>query len=136
MSSLERADGVIAATPVFTASVSGLFKSFLDVLDPVALAGAPVVAAATGGSERHSLVLDHAMRPVFAYLRAIVMPTGVYAASSDWGSDAAGGGLAARIERAAGELADAMLRSDRSQREEAGFTLPAGFDPSGLTAAG
>lgn len=136
VSSLERADGIIAATPVFTASVSGLFKSFLDVLDPAALAGAPVIAAATGGSERHSLVLDHAMRPVFAYLRAIVMPTGVYAASSDWGSDAAGGGLAARIERAAGELADAMLRSDRSQREDAGFTLPAGFDPSGLTAAG
>ena len=105
-----QADGVIAVTPVFTASYSGLFKSFFDVMDDKLLAGKPVLIAATGGTARHSLVLDHALRPLFAYLRAIVVPTAVFAASEDWG----GGGdgrtdyLAARIARAAGELAGLM----------------------------
>ncbi len=69
------ADGLIAVTPVFTGSYSGLFKSFFDVIDKDALAGRPVLVAATGGTARHSLVLDHAMRPLFAYLRAVVVPT-------------------------------------------------------------
>jgi FMN reductase len=78
------ADGVVAVTPVFTASYSGLFKSFFDLIDPAALTGTPVLVAATGGTARHSLVLDHALRPLFAYLRAQVVPTAVYAASEDW----------------------------------------------------
>ncbi|MEU9183898.1 CE1759 family FMN reductase [Streptomyces sp. NPDC048484] len=98
------ADGLIVVTPVFSASYSGLFKSFFDVLDRDALAGKPVLVAATGGSARHSLVLEHALRPLFAYLRAVVVPTGVYAASEDWGAE----GLAERIERAAGELVALM----------------------------
>ncbi|MFF7565807.1 FMN reductase [Streptomyces pseudovenezuelae] len=98
------ADGLIVVTPVFSASYSGLFKSFFDVLDPEALEGKPVLIAATGGSARHSLVLEHALRPLFAYLKAVVLPTGVYAASEDWGAE----GLDGRIERAAGELAALM----------------------------
>ncbi|MEW2257563.1 CE1759 family FMN reductase [Streptomyces sp. NPDC047869] len=98
------ADGLIVVTPVFSASYSGLFKSFFDVLDKDALTGKPVLIAATGGTGRHSLVLEHALRPLFAYLRAVVVPTGVYAASEDWGAE----GLAERIERAAGELAGLM----------------------------
>lgn len=98
------ADGLIVVTPVFSASYSGLFKSFFDVLDKDALAGKPVLIAATGGSARHSLVLEHALRPLFAHLRAVVAPTGVYAASEDWGAE----GLPERIERAAGELAALM----------------------------
>ncbi|SEP47751.1 FMN reductase [Amycolatopsis saalfeldensis] len=100
-----RADALIAVTPVFTASYSGLFKSFFDVLDKEALDGKPALLAATGGTERHSLVLDFALRPLFAYLRATPVATGVYAASSDWGSVAATGALQQRVERAAGELA-------------------------------
>ncbi|WP_431035813.1 FMN reductase [Streptomyces sp. P6-2-1] len=101
-----RADGLIVVTPIFSASYSGLFKSFFDVLDQDALTGKPVVIAATGGSPRHSLALEHALRPLFAYLRAVVVPTGVYAASEDWGSEgAADGPLASRMARAAGELA-------------------------------
>ncbi|GAA3854884.1 FMN reductase [Saccharothrix violaceirubra] len=96
------ADGLVVVTPTFNASYSGLFKSFVDVLEPESLAGRPVLIGATGGTERHSLVLDHALRPLFAYLRAVVVPTGVYAASSDWGS---AHGLSGRIDRAAGELA-------------------------------
>ncbi|MGW7365366.1 FMN reductase [Streptomyces sp. NPDC054841] len=104
------ADGVIAVTPVFTASYSGLFKSFFDLIDPQALTGKPVLIAATGGTARHSLVLDHALRPLFAYLRALVVPTAVYAASEDWGSggDEYTEGLPARIRRAGGELAGLM----------------------------
>jgi FMN reductase len=98
------ADGLIAVTPVFTGSYSGLFKSFFDVVDKDALAGTPVLVAATGGTARHSLVLEHAMRPLFAYLRAIVVPTAVYAASEDWGA-AGEGALDVRVDRAARELA-------------------------------
>ncbi|WP_432159909.1 FMN reductase [Streptomyces sp. NRRL F-5630] len=101
-----RADGLIVVTPIFSASYSGLFKSFFDVLDQDALTGKPVLIAATGGSPRHSLALEHALRPLFAYLRAVVVPTGVYAASEDWGSEgSADGPLAGRMSRAAEELA-------------------------------
>ncbi|HCA86127.1 MAG TPA: oxidoreductase [Streptomyces sp.] len=100
------ADGLIAVTPIFTASYSGLFKSFFDVLDNTALVGKPVLIAATGGTARHSLALEHALRPLFAYLRAVVVPTAVFAASEDWGSgDAHTDGLSARVTRAADELA-------------------------------
>jgi FMN reductase len=103
------ADAVVAVTPVFSASYSGLFKSFVDVLDPESLSGVPVLVAATAGTSRHSLVLEHAMRPLFSYLRAVVVPTGVFAAAEDWGvGDSAGSALAKRIERAAGELADVL----------------------------
>src|SRR5437879_6119022 len=95
------ADAVIAVTPVFTASYSGLFKSFFDVLDRDALAGTPVLIAATGGTARHSLVLEHALRPMFAYLRAVVLPTGVYAAPEDWGAGSSRAtDLSARVARA------------------------------------
>ncbi|MFD9499572.1 FMN reductase [Streptomyces sp. NPDC060035] len=105
------ADGLITVTPVFTASYSGLFKSFFDLIDNTALTGKPVVVAATGGTARHSLVLEHAMRPLFAYLRAVVLPTSVYAASEDWGSsgDEYTEGLPSRIRRAGGELASAVM---------------------------
>ncbi|HET7278882.1 MAG TPA: FMN reductase [Dermatophilaceae bacterium] len=103
-----QADALIVVTPIFSASYSGLFKMFFDVLEEGALAGKPVLIAATGGTARHSLALEHALRPLFAYLRAIVVPTGVFAASEDWGSggvDGAESGLTSRVERAASELA-------------------------------
>ncbi|MFC9999127.1 FMN reductase [Nocardia sp. NPDC127526] len=105
-----RADGVIAVTPIFSASYSGLFKTFFDVLEPDSLIGKPVLIAATGGSARHSLALEHAVRPLFSYLRAVVVPTSVYAASEDWGSAGSGpdSGLSDRIDRAAGEFADLL----------------------------
>jgi FMN reductase len=103
------ADGVIAVTPIFSASYSGLFKTFTDVIEKDALTGTPVLIAATAGTARHSLALEHAMRPLFAYLRAVVVPTAVFAAADDWGgSGADGGALSERIARAAGELADLM----------------------------
>ncbi|RSM74762.1 NADPH-dependent FMN reductase [Kibdelosporangium aridum] len=104
------ADGLIVVTPTYAASYSGLFKSFVDVLDEGVVAGKPVLIGATGGTERHSLVLDYAMRPLFTYLKAIVVPTGVYAASEDW----AGNTLSARIDRAAGELAHELAVRERA----------------------
>ena len=99
-----RADGLIAVTPIFNASYSGLFKSFFDVLPADALTGTPVLIGATGGSARHSLALEHALRPMFSHLRAVVAPTAVYGASEDWGST--GHDLAARVDRAGAELAE------------------------------
>ncbi|KAA2267081.1 oxidoreductase [Solihabitans fulvus] len=119
------ADGVIAVSPIFTASYSGLFKSFFDVLDNTALIGKPVLIAATGGTARHSLALEHALRPMFGYLRAIVPPTAVYAASEDWGAvgDAGAGGLADRIERAAGELAGLLTNRPSAEATVAEATI-------------
>jgi FMN reductase len=113
------ADALIAVTPVFSGSYSGLFKTFFDVLDEDALDGQPVLLAATAGTARHSLVLEHALRPLFAYLRGLPVATGVFAAPEDWG---AGGGpsgaLADRITRAAGELADAVTSRPRRTRPD------------------
>jgi FMN reductase len=100
------ADGLVVVTPVFSASYSGLFKMFFDVLETGALDGKPVLVAATAGTARHSLVLEHALRPLFAYLHAVVVPTGVFAATDDF----AGTDLDSRIGRAAGELAALMGR--------------------------
>jgi FMN reductase len=123
-----RADGLIAVTPIFTASYSGLFKTFFDVLDSGALAGKPVLIAATAGTARHSLALDHAVRPLFAYLRALVVPTGVFAASEDWGTGGdSSRALAGRIERAAGELA-ALVAGRDPQAPADPFESPTPFE--------
>lgn len=104
LAKVKRADGLVVVTPVFAASYSGLFKTFVDVLEPGVLDGKPVLIAATGGTARHSMVLDHALRPLFAHLRAVVVPTGVFAASEDFGATDEGH-LDKRVRRAAGELA-------------------------------
>lgn len=117
------ADGIIAVTPVFSASYSGLFKTFIDLLDKDSLTGKPVLIAATAGTPRHSLALEHAMRPLFAYLRAIVVPTAIFAAAEDFGDS----GLESRVHRAAGELAGLVV---------AGRTGVAGFASTGDEASG
>ncbi|KQR38642.1 FMN reductase [Microbacterium sp. Leaf159] len=107
------ADALIAVTPIFSTSYNGLFKSFIDVLDPDALTGKPVLIGANAGTARHSLAIDYAIRPLFAYLHAEAVSTGVFAASSDWGGagdDVAP--LAKRVEKGARELADAIARRE------------------------
>ncbi|MGO4957603.1 CE1759 family FMN reductase [Luteococcus sp. Sow4_B9] len=96
------ADGLVVVSPVFNASVSGLFKMFFDVLHEGALLDKPVLLAATGGTPRHSLAIDQAMLPLFFYLKAAVVPTSVFAATDDWGD--ASSGLEGRIQKASGEL--------------------------------
>ena len=107
---LRGADGLVAVTPAFNASFSGLFKSFFDVLPEETLSAMPVLIAATGGTERHSLVLEHALRPMFSYLEAVVSPTGVYAATEDFGTVQAEDALSRRITRAATDFSR-LLRS-------------------------
>lgn len=125
------ADGVVAVTPIFSASYSGLFKSFVDVLEPTALVGTPVLLGATGGTARHSLALEHAVRPLFAYLRAVVVPTAVFAASEDWGGAGgtgdgveAGDGLAQRVERAADEFAELVHRHETAREDPFEAVVP------------
>src|SRR3954447_12629091 len=119
------ADGLIAVTPIFSASYSGLFKTFVDVLDKDALTGKPVLLGATAGTARHSLALEHAMRPLFAYMRATVLPTAVFAASEDWaGVDGVDRALAGRIDRAAGELADLITGRPATARPVDAFAAP------------
>lgn len=115
---LAEADALIAVTPAFNASFGGLFKSFFDVLPEETLADMPVLIAATGGTERHSLVLEHALRPMFSYLHAVVSPTGVYAATADFGSQAGSVGLAERINRAASDFARLMLSCGSRKRRD------------------
>ena len=104
------ADGLIAVSPIFTASYSALYKAFFDVLDADALTDMPVLLGATGGTERHSLALEHSFRPMFSYLRAVVTPTAVYAASTDWGRSEAGASrLTSRIDRGAAQFADLVI---------------------------
>lgn len=115
------ADGLIAVTPVFTTTYSGLFKTFVDILDKDALTGMPVLLGATGGTPRHSLALEYSMRPLFTYLHADVARTSVFASTDDWagttgdqgGDDRSRGGpasdqhaLHSRILRAGRELAE------------------------------
>jgi FMN reductase len=113
LDALAAADGVIAVTPIFNASYSGLFKSFFDVVDDQSLVDKPVLIGATGGTARHSLALEHAVRPLLTYLHAVVVPTGVYASAEDWATGSDPGGesgwgsatLRTRVERAGRELA-------------------------------
>jgi FMN reductase len=97
---LAGADAIIAATPVYKAGMSGLFKSFIDLVDNDLLIAKPVILAATAGTARHAMVADEQMRPLFAFLRAVPVPTSIFAAPEDWGAP----DLGKRIDRAATEL--------------------------------
>lgn len=102
---LSQADAVIAATPVYKAGISGLFKSFVDLLDEDVMIAKPTILAATAESTRHAMVVDDQLRPLFAFMRALSVPTSVFAAPEDWGSTA----LGSRIERAATELVQLVI---------------------------
>jgi FMN reductase len=123
------ADGLIAVTPIFSASYSGLFKTFFDVLDKDALVGKPVLMGATAGTARHSLALEHAVRPLFSYLRTVTVPTAVFAAAEDWaGAGGVDHTLAGRIDRAAGELADLVTGRPATTRPVDPFADPTPFE--------
>lgn len=127
-----RADGLIAVSPLFTTTYSGLFKSFVDILDKDALTGMPVLLGATGGTPRHSLALEYSMRPLFTYLRADVVTTSVFAATDDWaqaGGPAHDGGtsLPERIERAGRSLATLVASRDERGTPDDPFAATPSF---------
>ncbi|MFC7406367.1 FMN reductase [Georgenia alba] len=107
LDTMTAADGLVLVSPLFTTTYSGLFKSFIDVIDKDSLTGMPVLLGATGGTARHSLALEYSMRPLLTYLRADVVPTSVFAATDDWSGEVdTVNPLPARIRRAGKELAD------------------------------
>jgi FMN reductase len=125
VSGVEASHGIIAVTPVFSASYSGLFKSFIDILDPKALEGKAVLLGATGGTDRHQMVLDYALRPLFSYLRTRIAATGVFAGPQDWGNtDQGSSPLSDRIGRAAGEFAALLQGSQPAPRPAVSASLP------------
>jgi FMN reductase len=127
---LGEADAVIAAAPVYKAGPSGLFTSFFHVLDNDLLIGKPVVLAATAGTARHALVADDQMRPLFAFLRAMTVPTSLFAAPEDWSDEA----LTQRIDRAARELVLLMESGfARAVRDEAWASYQHEFGSAGGT---
>ncbi len=111
ITALGEADGIVASTPVYKAGPSGLFSSFIDILDDDLIIARPVVLAATAGTARHALVVDEQMRSMFAYLRAMTIPTSLFAAPEDWGDPA----LNKRIDRAAVELV-LLMESDFARK--------------------
>ncbi|WP_326968601.1 FMN reductase [Arthrobacter sp. CG_A4] len=122
---VESSDGIIAVSPVFSASYSGLFKSFIDVLVPHSLDGKAVLLGATAGTDRHQMVLDFAMRPLFTYLRTRIAATAVFAGPQDWGnSDGGGSPLSSRIDRAAGEFAGLLEIPQPQQKPATLASLP------------
>ncbi len=84
VAAIEQADALVVATPVYKAAYTGLFKHLFDLIEPKSLEGRPVILAATGGSDRHALVIEHHLRPLFAFFRAHAVPTGLYAANADF----------------------------------------------------
>ncbi|GIF97124.1 CE1759 family FMN reductase [Catellatospora citrea] len=127
---LGRADGVIAATPVYKAAPSGLFSSFFQVLDNDLLIGKPVILAATAGTARHSLVVDEQLRSLFGFLRTVVAPTSLFAAPEDWGDP----GLNKRIDRAVLELVLLMESGfARQVRDESWHSYQHEFGSAGGT---
>jgi FMN reductase len=110
------ADALVVVSPTFSASISGLVKSFFDILEPDTLAGKPVLMAATGGTERHSLMLEFAMRPLLSYLGAVPVRTSVFAATADFGGPGAAG-----LKAAAGELAAALIAAPRRAADAEDF---------------
>lgn len=114
---IAHADGLIFATPVYKAAMSGLFKSFIDLLDNDLLLGKPVLLTATGGSPRHAMVVDDHMRSLFAFMRALVVPTSLYATPDDWSES----GLKGRVDRAAAELSLLMQTKVGTQMADANW---------------
>ncbi|WP_020015306.1 FMN reductase [Promicromonospora sukumoe] len=133
---ITQADGIIAVSPLFTTTYSGLFKSFVDILDKDALTGMPVLLGATGGTPRHTLALEYSMRPLFTYLRADVVTTSVFAATDDWAQagdrtrrDDGASSLPERIERAGRSLAATMAaRGEHTKRDDPFASTPSFLD--------
>jgi FMN reductase len=100
------ADGVIVITPIYNGSFSGLFKLFFDCIDPRTMTGRPVMLAATGGSPRHSLVIENSLLPLFYYFKSLIVPTSVFAATTDFKHP---GELELRVQQAAARFARFVL---------------------------
>lgn len=112
-----QARALVIATPVYKGSYPGLFKHLIDLIDPSWLAGKPVLLAATGGGEKHALIIEHQLRPLFAFFEAQTLATGVYVSERDF----ANGRLASvpvldRLDRAVGQFAPYLGQPRQQER--------------------
>jgi FMN reductase len=99
------ADALVVGSPVYKGSYTGLFKHLIDLIDPLALVGKPVILTATGGGDRHALVIEHHLRPLFGFFEAQALPTGLYAADRDFTEgQPTSPALLDRLGRAVGQL--------------------------------
>ncbi|WP_433432631.1 NAD(P)H-dependent oxidoreductase [Nonomuraea sp. CA-141351] len=125
----EDADLLIAAAPVFRGTYPGMFKHFFDLVDQYALANKPVLLAATGGGDHHALVLEHAMRPLFAFFQALTIPVAVFASTGDFdGTTLLNPRIYGRIEIGLTDVAD-LLRTRATGPEATQDREPANGRP-------
>lgn len=111
---IESADLIIAGSPVYKGSYTGLFKYLIDLVDPTALTDVPTVLVATGGSARHQLVIEHQLRPLFAFFNTATVPAGIYAHASEIGDlEILSADLLERVRTAASRAAGALRASHR-----------------------
>jgi FMN reductase len=103
------AEALVVGSPTYKGSYTGLFKHFFDLLDPSALRGKPIVLTATGGGDRHSLMVEHQLRPLFAFFEAFVLPTAIYASSRDLADETPAASILLRISQSLAE-AQRLLR--------------------------
>lgn len=111
------ADALVIGTPVYKGSYTGLFKHAFDLIDPAALVGKPILLTATGGGGKHALVIEHQLRPLFAFFEAATLPTGVYASAEDFQDGfPASPALTGRLDRAVEQFAPYLVeRGDRAR---------------------
>ena len=126
------ADLLVIGSPTFKGSYTGLFKHFFDLLDPSSLRGKPVILLATGGGERHSLIVEHQLRPLFGFFEAFALPTAIYASDRDF----ADGALASDAIR--GRVAQAIAEATRAlaARADAAPALEAAAAPAAIVRVG
>ena len=126
---IETADVLVVASPVYRASFTGLFKHLFDFVDQYALVDVPVILAATGGSERHALIIEHQFRPLFAFFQALTLPLGVYAHDSDFTDyRISSPRLRERLEKAV-QKAVPLIRGNLAERAEIAATLAGELEP-------
>jgi len=126
---IERADLLVVASPVYRASFTGLFKHLFDFVDQYALVDTPVLVAATGGSERHALIIEHQLRPLFGFFQALTLPVGVYAHDSDFTDYRITAPLLGeRIDKAIARGLP-LIRSNIAERERIAEALERGAEP-------
>ncbi|MDQ1556082.1 MAG: reductase [Actinomycetota bacterium] len=127
---IEGADLLVVASPVYRASFTGLFKHLFDFVEQFALVDTPVLLAASGGSDRHALIIEHQLRPLFGFFQALALPAGVYANDSDFTErEISNPLLTERIDKAIARALP-LVKSSLAEREEierslAGDQLPA-----------
>lgn len=115
VAALLAADALVVGSPVYKGSYTGLFKHLFDLIDPATLAGKPVLLTATGGGDKHALVIEHQLRPLFGFFEAATLPTGIYASGADFADGLpVSPTLLARVDRAVSQFPTTLNRRPAS----------------------